>query len=467
MKNSSIVKRWGISVLTTTILITIAIGVFTCVFVKKQYYNTVEATLNSRANSLVMTYFNSQNFVVDEVFNDMANNFVNDFSDKNLMEVWVIDKHGNVVASSTGFSVKNESYPDYDYALADSDGIGQWIGRMSNNEKVMALTYVLPDNQQGVTGAIRYIISLEDVDNQLFHVFLLVSSLMVLIIIFICISGAFFIRSIIIPVREINETAAKIAKGDFTVSIDKHKHNDEIGQLCETINNMAYEIGEADRVKSEFISTVSHELRTPLTAIKGWGETIRLSKDDDYIINKGLDVIVSESDRLSDLVEDLLDFSRMENGKLSLKVSEFDIVSELNKVIESFETRSVRDNIKIIKDISVESLIINGDKNRIKQALINIIDNGFKYNKEDGYIKISLEATADKVVVLISDNGCGISRYDLPRITEKFYKANNSVRGSGIGLAVTDEIIKMHNGEMNIESTVGEGTTVSIILPIK
>jgi signal transduction histidine kinase len=357
--------------------------------------------------------------------------------------------------------------------MAKDLNIAIWIPTQGNKGSITSPDVVTMDQAGGSIRKVQIcqvVISiarsLDDIDNQLFQVFLLVSSLMVLIIIFICISGAFFIRSIIIPVREINETAAKIAKGDFTVSIDKHKHNDEIGQLCETINNMAYEIGEADRVKSEFISTVSHELRTPLTAIKGWGETIRLSKDDDYIINKGLDVIVSESDRLSDLVEDLLDFSRMENGKLSLKVSEFDIVSVLNKVIESFETRSVRDNIKIIKDISVESLIINGDKNRIKQALINIIDNGFKYNKEDGHIKISLEATADKVVILISDNGCGISRYDLPRITEKFYKANNSVRGSGIGLAVTDEIIKIHNGEMNIESTIGEGTSVSIILPI-
>ena len=160
MKNSSIVKRWGISVLTTTIIITLGIGIFTCFFVKQQYYNSVESTLQSRANSLVMSYFDSQTFVVDSMFNDMAIDFVNDFPDKELMEVWVIDKKGNVVASSNGFSVKNESFPDYDYALSDNDGIGRWVGKMSNNEKVMALTYLLPDNQQGVSGAIRYIISL-------------------------------------------------------------------------------------------------------------------------------------------------------------------------------------------------------------------------------------------------------------------------------------------------------------------
>lgn len=464
MKNS-IVKRWGISILGTTIFVTIALCIFTCFFVKRQYYDIVEATLNSRANSLVMTYFSSENYVFDEMFNDMANNFVNNFPDKNLMEVWVIDKNGNVVASSTGFSVKGEIFPDYDYALTEKNGIGHWIGRMSNNEKVMALTYILPANKQGVSGAIRYIISLEDVDNQLFNVFILVSIAFFFITVFVSISGAFFIRSIIFPVRKINETATKIAKGDFSVSIDNHRFNDEIGQLCETINNMAYEIGKTDRIKNEFISTISHELRTPLTAIKGWGETIRLSQDDDELVNKGLDVIVNESDRLSELVEELLDFSKINSGKLSLNISQIDIVKELKEVIEAFESRSYRDDIKLISDISISSLMINADKNRLKQSFVNIIDNGFKYNKKGGYVKISLDYDNDIVIISISDNGCGISKYDLPKVTEKFYKANNSVRGSGIGLAVTNEIIKMHNGEIKIESTVGEGTTVSIILP--
>lgn len=464
MRNS-IVRRWGISILDTTIFITVAIGVFICFFVKQQYYNMVEATLKSRANSLVMTYFDSQFYVIDAIFNDMANDFVNDFPDKSLMEVWVIDKNGNVVASSTGFSVKDDIYPDYDFALTNSSGIGRWIGKMSNNEKVMALTYILPSNQQGVSGAIRYIISLEDVDAQLIRIFVLVVLAMILVITFVCVTGVFFIRSIILPVRKINETANKIAEGDFAVYVDNHKYNDEIGQLCKTINNMAYEIGRTERTKNEFISTISHELRTPLTAIKGWGETIRVSQNDDELVNKGLDVIVNESDRLSELVEDLLDFSKMESGRLFINVLPIDIVKELNDVVESFENRSYQNNIMLITDMSLDSLIINGDKNRIKQAFVNIIDNSFKYNKEGGFIKISLEHSDNKVIVSIVDNGCGISKYDLPRVTEKFYKGNHSVRGSGIGLAVTNEIIKLHNGEMKIESTVGEGTTITIILP--
>ena len=466
MKNS-IVRRWGISVLGTTIFITISIAVFICFFIKNNHYDIVRTTLYSRANSLVMSYFDSDDYVYDGLFNDMANDFVNDFADKDVMEVWVIDRNGNVVASSLNFSVKDEIYPDYNYALTNENCICEWIGKTNMGEKVMALTYVLPDNSQGVNGAIRYIISLEDIDNKLINIFIIIIMLCTMIILVVVVSGVFFIRSIIIPVQRINETANKIAKGDFSTTIERHRYNDEIGDLCKTINNMAYEIKETDRIKNEFISTVSHELRTPLTAIKGWGETIRTSPQDNELVDKGIDVIVNEADRLSGLVEELLDFSRIENGKFSMRVAEMDIVAELNDVIKAFENRSNREDIRLISDISVDSLCFNGDKNRIKQAFVNIIDNSFKYGKENGFVKISLEVIDNNVVIKVIDDGCGISRFDLPRIKEKFYKANNSVRGSGIGLAVTDEIIKMHNGEMKVESTVGEGTTVSIILPIK
>ena len=461
----SIVKRWAYTVLASTVFVIVTIGVIMCFFVKNQYYDAVRMTLNSRATSLVMSYFNSQTTVSDEMFNKMAKNFVDNFSDKNVMEVWVIDKNGNVVVSSTGFSVKGESYPDYNFAKASEDGIGEWIGRMKNNEKVMTLTYILPENSQGANGAIRYIISLEDIDRQIYIIWILIGLLLVLVICFVITSGAFFINSIINPVRKINETASKIAKGDFNVSIEKYKYDDEIGQLCDTINNMAHEIGETERMKNEFISTVSHELRTPLTAIKGWGETIKIAHNDEELINKGLDVIVNESERLTDLVEELLDFSRMESGKLSLKTSQIDIVKELTEVLEVFESRSSREGIDLVIDIPFKSIMINGDKNRLKQSFVNIIDNSFKYTSKGGYVNVKLRVNNSSVFVSINDNGCGISKHDLPKIREKFYKANNSARGSGIGLAVTDEIIKLHNGEMFIESEIGIGTTVSIILP--
>lgn len=467
MIKNSIVKRWALTVLAGIIVIIIAIGVILSVFFKKQYYNSVEMTLNSRASSMVLSNFNANSAINDEAFNKLAKNFVDNFTDKNVMEVWVIDGNGNVIVSSTGFSVNGEHYPDYDYAKASADGKGLWVGNMQSGEKIMALTYILPQNDNGVTGAVRYIISLNDVDKQLVSIWTIVAFLIVIIISFVITSGAFFIRSIINPVKKINETASKIAKGDFNVSVEKHKYNDEIGQLCETINNMASEIGEAEKMKNEFISTVSHELRTPLTAIKGWGETIRSSNGDEELTEKGIDIIVNESERLTNLVEELLDFSRMESGKLSLKISKIDIIKELTEVLEVFKERSEREGIELLTDIPKCSLQYMGDGNRLKQVFVNVIDNSFKYNKKGGFVKVSVQFTDREIEIIIEDNGCGISKNDLPRIKEKFYKANNSVRGSGIGLAVTDEIMKIHGGEMIIESRIGVGTRTKLVLPRK
>ena len=467
MIKNNIVKRWALTVLSGIIVVIIIIGIAIGIVLKNQYYNSVKMTLNSRATSMFVSDFASSTPFSDESFNKLARHFVNNFSDKHIMEVWVIDKNGRVVVSSTGFSVSGEEYPDYDYAKISDDGKGVWTGYMQNGEKVMALSYLLPEIDGASNGAVRYIISLNDIDGQLQHIYILIGFLVLIFVFFVYTSGAYFVKSIINPVKKINETASKIAKGDFNVSIEQHKYNDEIGQLCDTINNMAFEIGEAERMKNEFISTISHELRTPLTAIKGWGETIRFAMDnnDEDVIDKGINVIVNESERLTSLVEELLDFSRMESGKLSLKNGIVDIAKELSDILEIFRERSERENIQLITEMPTTPVKITGDANRLKQAFVNIIDNSFKYNKSGGFVRVSLENINNTIKIIISDNGCGISKNDLPRIREKFYKANNSERGSGIGLAVTDEIIKLHCGEMIIESKIGKGTTTTLILP--
>lgn len=464
MIRNSIVKRWVFSVLTSIIIVVVLLATFLCYMFRSHYYNAARLTLESRSSNMVLSYFNSS-ASSDAQFVKTARSFVENFSDNNVMEVWVIDSNGQVVVSSTGFSVKNEQYPDYEFAKADGK-YGEWIGKMSNGEKIMARTYMLPSYDNATPGAVRYIVSLQDIDHQLIYLYVLVALFSTFFIILVITSGAYFIRSIINPVKKINETAERIANGDFDVSIEKYKYNDEIGQLCDTINHMTYEINKSEKLKNEFISTVSHELRTPLTAIKGWGETIRSSAGDKEITEKGINVIVNESERLTDLVEELLDFSRMENGKMTLKISRVNISQELLNVIEAFQERAERENITLIADIPSLHSYLNADGNRLKQVFVNLIDNAIKYNKKGGYVKVSLKRIQNSFVICFEDNGCGISKYDLPKIKEKFFKANNSVRGSGIGLAVSDEIINLHGGEMIFDSEIGVGTKVTVTLPI-
>ena len=277
------------------------------------------------------------------------------------------------------------------------------------------------------------------------------------------ISGFIFVSSIVKPIKEINETTKLIAGGNMDARIDHYLYKDEIGELCDSINNMAAEISTADRLKNDFISTVSHELRTPLTAIKGWGETIlQVSDTDPALTQRGMNVIIDEATRLSGIVEELLDFSRIQNGALSLRIEKMDILAELDETVFAFKDRATREGVDLVYNAPDLPAPMDGDADRIKQVFVNILDNALKYTKQGGKINVTADVADDKIKITISDTGCGISAEDLPHVKEKFYKTNMTVHGSGIGLAVADEIVKLHKGTLDIDSVLGEGTTVTL-----
>jgi signal transduction histidine kinase len=286
---------------------------------------------------------------------------------------------------------------------------------------------------------------------------------------FVSLSGVFFVQTIVSPVRKINDTAKLFSEGNYDVRIETDgKEDDEITELAKSINTMINEVAATDKMKNDFISTVSHELRTPLTAIKGWGEMLKeLDGEDREISRRGTEVIINESERLSRLVEELLDFSRMQNGNMTLRLEKIDVLAELDEAVFVFKERSKRDNIEIKYNAPEIPAPMMGDPNRIKQVFVNLLDNAFKYNKEGGMVDVEAVVDDGVLTINISDTGCGISPEDLPNVKKKFYKSNIQIRGSGIGLAVVDEIVKLHNGIFEINSVLDVGTTVSIILPIE
>ena len=436
------------------------------VFVRSYYYGTARQYMTSRINMISSILQRSYNDP-SASFSAEVRSIVENWSEKDKMELMVVDGRGRIGLTSSGF-VPEESFDsmeDFNQALSSGTS-GYYTGKISSGENVMAVCLMLPDNDLGYS-AVRLVSSMEKIDRSVSVITIIFIVICMAILILMFASGLYFIKSIVIPVRQIGSTARRYAVGDFSVRITK-KNDDEIGELCDIVNHMASELELSEQMKNDFISSVSHELRTPLTAIKGWAETVGSMPDDQETIAKGMRVITSESERLSRMVEDLLDFSRMQNGKFSLNKNTMDILAELGDAVLIYTEKARKEGIDVIYDEPDMLPFVYGDRNRLRQVFVNIIDNAIKYSNKGGVVSVQATMSdARHIEVDVSDTGCGISPQDLPKVKTKFYKANHTRRGSGIGLAVADEIVTLHGGKLEIFSEQGVGTTVTITLPVQ
>ena len=296
--------------------------------------------------------------------------------------------------------------------------------------------------------------------------------LAVIIILMIWFTGIYFIHSIVTPVVEITDTAKRIAAGGYGAQIQKKfaESDDEIGDLAQAINNVSLQISQTEKMQSEFLSSVSHELRTPLTAISGWGETLLTSeKMDPAETRRGIVTMLKETKRLTSLVEELLEFSRIQDGRFKLNVEVCDLRSVFEDTIFMYGNRLRQDGIELDYEDSEEDIPeISCDGERMKQVFLNILDNAAKYGGDGGRILCSIHAVGGEIQVTIRDFGPGIPEDELPLVKKKFYKGSSKARGSGIGLAVCEEIVTMHGGFLDIANAADEagGCQVNIRLPI-
>lgn len=462
----SLTARWAIDMLSVFAAVVILLQVLVSFSLYNYFYESVRQNIMSQINLSgdILASFDAQS---DYEFERDSKAVLSNYFEKELFEVQIFDRFGNLIASSQGFLPEQKAYKDYELAKNNSSGIGEWIGEMQSGEKVMAVSMILPTKSSRSMGAIRFVVSMEDVDSAILNSMLIVLIAGLIILLIFAFTGFLFLRSILIPVRKITDTAFRIASGDFKarLTVDE-KDKSEIGKLCGTINYMASELESADTLKNDFISSVSHELRTPLTAIKGWGETVKMSIDTDkQLTEKGVDVIIRETGRLSGLVEDLLDFSRLQNGRLTVKLQPTDVLAELGEAVYVYRETAKEQNIALHYDEPEFLPPVAADPARLKQVFINIIDNAIKYSSSGGSVRVVATKHDVYVQITITDTGCGIAAEDLSRVKEKFYKANTTVPGSGIGLAVADEIVHMFGGILEVDSKLGEGTMVSIFLP--
>ena len=460
----TITKRWLINNIGVMGIFLLMMLFAAAALINFYYSSTAGQYITSRMSTvsrLLQQYYNDN----PNSFSSEVKNIVQDWSDKNSSEIMTINDEGTVTMTSSGFIPDRDILAQDYYDAVSSGNTGFFRGRLSDGEMVVAVSLVTPDTT-GECKVIRIISSMTRVYRRI-NAYILFSVLVCLIVLsLVIISGMYFVKSIVIPVNHISTTAKRYAEGDFSVRIPV-RNDDEIGELCGIVNKMAEELSQSEAAKNDFISSVSHELRTPLTAIKGWAETIGAMPDDSDTVSKGMRVITSETERLSQMVEDLLDFSRMQNDKFSMEKQNIDILAELSEAMLIYEEKARQEGIELIYTEPSDLPVVFGDRNRLRQVFINVIDNALKYSEKGGLVTVQTSITPDnRIEIDVTDNGCGISSEDLPKIKTKFFRANHTKRGSGIGLAVADEIIKLHDGQLDIFSEQGVGTRVVISLPI-
>lgn len=458
----SITMRWLLNVYLIIVAAVTTVAVIVAMLFTSLIFNSVQTQAADYAFD-----FSTLSSANRENFYDLAIEISENFASKDKIEVQVINQSGKVIVSTTGFQSDDDVSGEYTKAVNSNSGFSMTRTKNSGGERIVSGTQIIYGNDGEPLGAYRWISSLKSAYRKI-NITVSIIVLLCLVILGLCaISGFFFMKSIVTHLREVGNTARKIAGGDFKARLEI-KENDEIGELSETINYMASELENAEKMKNDFISSVSHELRTPLTAIRGWGETAKMSLgSDEELVSRGLDVVLSEADRLSGLVEDLLDFSRMQSGRMVVNsVVRSDVAELLTKVADMYTELALKQGVELSYTPPVLTSEVMCDPDRLKQVFINIIDNAVKYTEKGGLVLVAQTQEEGCVRIVVKDTGVGIPAEDLDHVKEKFFKSNKTVRGSGIGLAVADEIIKQHKGLLFVESTEGVGTTVTVVLPL-
>ena len=464
-KITGIRKRWMVNSISVVLFIVLlAVAAFSAAM-GSYYYSTLSESLKQKAENAISSF---DYYRTEAEYYDNARAVVAGEPNSDKLEVEYLDADGQIRFSSSDLTAfRSPGTPDIAEAIS-MKRTKVWIGAdPSTGEHIMAVSSPLMIDGE-VVGVMRYVTSLNKVDKQIIIIVAIALGIGLGILGMVYFSNLYFIRSIVDPVAGITETAKRIAAGSYGVQIEK-RYDDEIGALTDTINDMSLKINQSEKMKNEFISSVSHELRTPLTAINGWAETIMNGEVRDAgDVKKGMGIIVSEARRLTNMVEELLEFSRIQDGRFTLSVEPMDIKAELEDAVYTYREFFRREGIELNHfDCDEEFPPIAGDPERLRQVFCNLLDNAAKHGGSGKRIDTAIARDEDQVVITIRDYGPGIPAEELPHVKYKFYKGSSKARGSGIGLAVCDEIITRHEGTLDIDNAEGGGCIVTIHLPIR
>lgn len=471
-KLSGIRHRWLVNNVSIMVLFVVVAVSAAALAISGFYYNMMQSGLEAKLKTTADFFENYVSASEEEFYNSIYR-FTQDFDEKNSLELEFLNGEGEIISSSFGLAAGTRPQTDDIEGAIENMEISVYTGKdPSTGERIMAVSGPVAYSGGEVVGVLRYVTSLRVADRQILILVGCAVLLAVVIILLIWITGMYFIHSIVTPVEEITETTKRIAAGGYGVQLQKKfaDGNDEIGELARAINNLSLQISQTEKMQSEFLSSVSHELRTPLTAISGWGETLLTSDQMDPVeTRRGIVTMLKETKRLTSLVEELLEFSRIQDGRFKLNVEIADLRSVFEDTIFMYGNRLHQEGIELVYEENDEDIPeISCDPERMKQVFLNILDNAAKYGGEGEKIVCAIHRNGSEVTVTIRDFGPGIPEEELPLVKKKFYKGSSKARGSGIGLAVCEEIVTMHGGRLDIANAAdgAGGCEVTIHLPI-
>lgn len=299
--------------------------------------------------------------------------------------------------------------------------------------------------------------------NQLFYATILVLALSFL-------SAYFISKRISSPIIKINNDAKSLAKGEYNTYFCVDENIDEINELVTTLNYARDELSKTEELRRDLMANVSHDLKTPLTMIKAYAEMTKDLNPSREKTDNNMDIITEEVDRLTILVNDILELSKIQSEVEQLKIENFDLTNLIRNILKRYDIIQQRENYHFIFNYN-EKLIVQADKKKIEQVIYNLINNAINYTGDDKTVIIDLEIINQSVMVKIMDTGKGIHKKDIPYIWDKYYKNSKkhkrNVVGTGLGLSIVKSILKQHQFEYGVKSIQKKGTTFYFIMPIK
>ncbi len=460
-------RRWMMTTLLVILVIVILVVSSYVVSISTSIYAAMRDGLIIKAKTASDFFANYITRTYAEYY-DSANMYIENFEDADKLELQFVNTAGRVELSSHRMTAENvPGTEDITGALVRHE-ITSWVGYSeATGEHLMAVSAPMIYSGDQVIGVIRYVTSLRLADAQIMRDALLASAVGAAVMLLVALVSMIFLQSVVGPIREITGVAKQMAAGSYGIQISR-KYSDEIGDMVDAINEMSIKISQYEKAQTEFVSSVSHELRTPLTAITGWVETLLYDENLDEDSRKGIAIIQKEARRLTKMVEELLEFTRMQDGRFTLNAELMDVSAELEDSIFTYRELLRQDEMSIDYEPCDDELpLINGDPERLRQVFYNLFDNAAKYARAGKRITVGTGTDGDNVYIRVRDYGPGIPEDDLERVKMKFYKGSSKERGSGIGLAVCDEIIKYHGGDLTLSNAPGGGTLVTIRIPIE